>query len=411
MAASCSASGSAAGAAVYLAVDFEGGSDNCSDVQPSVVSGISGFSSAVEFAVLLSKEEGFITVFSDSVRCHYYYGHRIEDKAEISCEVGKPDGTCGVYSEQMRRLFIGMANGVITELIVSNDCNKLSNIREYPCKTVNECRIIDLVLFTRAACTAALAAVFFSITCELLLSTGKDNSFVWQFDSESKYVFLGDSAGNVSVFRFRDMNCEFVSRLSAHTGSVSSLSWDAARQLLFSASHDKLIIVWDIGSCKGTAFELMGHKTKITSLAYSPSKLKLLSADESGCVVCWDMNIQRQETPEWKTSNVCQCCGDPFFWNMKDMWNKKTVGLRQHHCRICGKAVCDKCSQNRIRYPPMGYELAVRICIGCFREYGSRTFKSLAKFFDAKHRIFGIHFNDTEDYLLTAGTNSVDVSR
>ena len=43
-------------------------------------------------------------------------------------------------------------------------------------------------------------------------------------------------------------------------GSVRSLAWDEDRSLLFSASFDQSIIVWDIGGQQGTAFELQGHQ-------------------------------------------------------------------------------------------------------------------------------------------------------
>lgn len=39
-------------------------------------------------------------------------------------------------------------------------------------------------------------------------------------------------------------------------GSVRALAWDSQRQWLFSGSHDNLIIVWDIGGKRGTAYEL-----------------------------------------------------------------------------------------------------------------------------------------------------------
>ncbi|EEC06626.1 WD-repeat protein, putative [Ixodes scapularis] len=45
--------------------------------------------------------------------------------------------------------------------------------------------------------------------------------------------------------------------------------------------------------------------------------------------------------------------------------DQKTIGIRQHHCRKCGKAVCDKCSSNRSRIPIMGYEFDVRVCDEC----------------------------------------------
>ena len=49
------------------------------------------------------------------------------------------------------------------------------------------------------------------------------------------------------------MNCGVV-------GSIRSLSWDLERSLLFSASFDHVVVVWDIGGQRGTAFELQGHR-------------------------------------------------------------------------------------------------------------------------------------------------------
>jgi len=44
-------------------------------------------------------------------------------------------------------------------------------------------------------------------------------------------------------------------------GSIRSLSWDLERSLLFSASFDQVVVVWDIGGQRGTAFELQGHRS------------------------------------------------------------------------------------------------------------------------------------------------------
>ena len=35
------------------------------------------------------------------------------------------------------------------------------------------------------------------------------------------------------------------------------------------------------------------------------------------------------QTAEWGAGSSCEKCGIPFFWNMKEMWAKKTVGVRQ----------------------------------------------------------------------------------
>lgn len=43
----------------------------------------------------------------------------------------------------------------------------------------------------------------------------------------------------------------------------------------------------------------------------------------------------------------------------------QVLGYRQHHCRTCGNAVCAKCCSNTTKYPPMGFEISVRICNAC----------------------------------------------
>lgn len=95
------------------------------------------------------------------------------------------------------------------------------------------------------------------------------------------------------------------------------------------------------------------------------------------------------QAPQWLDSDSCQKCEQPFFWNIKQMWDSKTLGLRQvgdspsgiglravpvchatpvlpqHHCRKCGKAICGKCSSKRSTYPIMGFEFPVRMCDAC----------------------------------------------
>lgn len=48
--------------------------------------------------------------------------------------------------------------------------------------------------------------------------------------------------------------------LSPSIGSIRCLGYDTDRRILFSGGFDQVVIVWDIGSQKGTAYELTGHK-------------------------------------------------------------------------------------------------------------------------------------------------------
>lgn len=143
------------------------------------------------------------------------------------------------------------------------------------------------------------------------------------------------------------------------------MAWDANRKFLFSGGHDKTIICWDIGGQKGITYDLDGHKDRVQSLIFVPLTKQLLSGSEDGYIVVWDMDAKRKENPQWRESDNCEYCKKPFFWNVKAMWEQKTVGKRQHHCRRCGAAICDDCSKSRSSIPILGHEFEVRICCQC----------------------------------------------
>jgi len=109
-----------------------------------------------------------------------------------------------------------------------------------------------------------------------------------------------------------------------------------------------------------------GFRGKVTGLAYLNKSQQLVSGGEDSVLVAWNMASERLQTPDWKESDFCEICKKPFFWNLRAMMENKTIGQRQHHCRACGKAVCDKCSNRRSPLPKMGFEFEVRLCDPCF---------------------------------------------
>ena len=40
-------------------------------------------------------------------------------------------------------------------------------------------------------------------------------------------------------------------------------------------------------------------------------------------------NVNYPQTAEWGGGSTCEKCGIPFFWNIKDMWSRKVLGVRQ----------------------------------------------------------------------------------
>ncbi|KAL0241126.1 hypothetical protein GEMRC1_006361 [Eukaryota sp. GEM-RC1] len=41
--------------------------------------------------------------------------------------------------------------------------------------------------------------------------------------------------------------------------------------------------------------------------------------------------------------------------------------VRRHHCRSCGKCVCNGCSSNRTPLPSLGFFTPVRVCNSCYK--------------------------------------------
>jgi len=145
----------------------------------------------------------------------------------------------------------------------------------------------------------------------------------------------------------------------------------------------------------------------VTALAYSGEHARLLSSGEDSRLVCWDMTPKRLETPNWAESDNCQLCNKPFFWNLKSMYDQKQIGLRQHHCRKCGKAICDYCSSKRSTLTDRGHEYPVRVCEDCFINISPEEKKPLANFFDTRHTVKNMNYDPARQLLCTVGQDHV----
>ena len=76
----------------------------------------------------------------------------------------------------------------------------------------------------------------------------------------------------------------------------------------------------------------------------------------------WKREVAESLQPVWDSESVKQCrvCNTDF-----------SAFRRQHHCRLCGKAVCGDCSPYRGRVPWGGDRGKERLCRGCVGTLGS----------------------------------------
>uniref|UniRef100_A0A3Q3SQV3 WD repeat and FYVE domain containing 2 n=1 Tax=Mastacembelus armatus TaxID=205130 RepID=A0A3Q3SQV3_9TELE len=362
--------------------------------KPCLLSTIEGFQEVVSTAVIIPKEDGVISVSEDRTirvwlkRDSGQYWPSVHHTMSSSC-------SCMSFNPETRRLSVGMDTGSICEFILSEDYNKMTPARTYH------------------AHQGRVTVVLFVLEMEWLLSTGQDKNFTWhcsesgqqlgtyrttawvsglQFDVETRHAFVGDQSGQVTILKLEQDSCSLVTTFKGHTGNVTALCWDPVQRVLFSGSSDHSIIMWDIGGRKGTAIELQGHKITFSQ----ETKYKKCVAD-----------VFFEQTPEWLDSDSCQKCEQPFFWNFKQMWDSKKIGLRQHHCRKCGQAVCGKCSSKRSTIPLMGFEFEVRVCDSCHESITDEDRAPTATFHDSKHSIVYMHYEPTAGNLLTSGTDKV----
>ncbi len=108
------------------------------------------------------------------------------------------------------------------------------------------------------------------------------------------------------------------------------------------------------------------HRGKIKALGYSTETRRLLSASDDGLVGVWDLDTERQETAEWGGGSKCEKCGVPFFWNVKEMWAQKKVGVRQvMGARVCSGACVHTCVCGCVcAYVCVWVRVCIRVCVG-----------------------------------------------
>jgi len=370
---------------------------------------LEGHSDLVNHAILFDDEDGVLSI-SDDKTIRIWIKRDTGNYWPSVCQIIQAAATCLSFDQQTRKLFVGMENGQVTEFLIGDDYNKLNKEKNYPAHIG---RVND---------------VYYSPQSNMILSVGKDkclhryctetgrklSTFIAnspctciQYDELSSLVFIGTALGEIILLRITQAGFSKTSILKVHSGMIRSLAWDIDRQMLYSASNDHVVICWKIGEKKGTAYELQGHNGRVSSVCLIQQQQILLSGGEDQMVIGWSMKASRLETPEWKESDVCERCQTPFFWNIRSMVDQKKIGLRQHHCRNCGRAMCNSCSTNRTALPRLGFEFKVRVCDECFSQISDQDQKSLARLYDSKHSIVSMSLNERKQMLVTCGTDRV----
>lgn len=366
---------------------------------------LEGHDNIINQACILKEEDGVLSISDDKTIRIWLKRERGSYWPSV-CHLLPYPPTCFYFEEETKRLFVGLESGTISEFNVNEDYNRIEHKRYF------------------SSHQGKVTGILYTTICHWLFSVGRDKQFhcddsetgvrvigyslqnpctAIQFDVQSKHVFVAEQNGQITMLKLEQNSCKHITTMHGHQATIRSLLWEPTNKWLFSASSDNLIICWDIGGLKGAAYELNGHRSRVTSLSYRIQDKTLFSGGEDCIIIAWNMNVKREETHQWSDSDNCQRCHRPFFWNFRSMYETKTIGLRQHHCRKCGKAVCADCSQRKTNIPMMGFEYEVRVCDDCFPLFSDSNRKPLAKLYQAQHHVNNMDFNETKGLLLTTG--------
>lgn len=315
------------------------------------------------------------------------------------------------FNKEVSKIYVGLGNGTIMEYLLSDDFKHVRHVRDV------------LAHVDRVNC------MHLSTACQWLLSGSRDRYLHWyctetgnkvdsyfidawvtclEFDSASLCAFIGDISGQITVLKLsKNTTALVLTCLKGHSESVRSLAWDPAKNMLFSGGGDNMVVVWDIGGKKGTAFELSYHQDNVEAVSFIGSHGQLISAGFDSMIVVWNMEAQRKQIVEWNESDKCEICGNPFFWNVRMMWDIRSLGGRQHHCRRCGRAVCAKCSPGTSNLPEYGFETPVRLCTQCLNTLTPDELVPLSMNYNSKHKVTFMHVNPQHKRLLTVGKDNV----
>jgi WD40 repeat protein len=388
-----------------MAAEIRPGVKFATNRKPVLVGKVEGFTEDLNDAQLIPGEDGVITAGDD--KTVQIWLKRDSGQYWPSVCQYVPSQASFLHIDQ-RTIFVGLDNGTVIEYELAADCNKLEHKRDL----LSHVGRVTGIYFTKGR----------------VFSVSRDKTFQWadqrtgnmvanytftawctslQFDQLTEHAFIGDYSGQITMLKIGPDNLTCVTTFKGHSGSIRCLLWEPSTSLLFSGSFDSNVCVWDIGGKKGTVFELQGHKGKVTGLAYLGKAGQLISGGEDAILVAWNMRCQRVETPPWKESDLCELCKKPFFWNLKAMFDSKILGQRQHHCRSCGRAICDKCSTKRISIPKMGFEFQVRVCDECGNSAREEDKTSLASFHEAKHSVVTLSVDTQRNLLITVGSDRV----
>ncbi len=163
--------------------------------------------------------------------------------------------------------------------------------------------------------SAQIIKVTFSADSQKLVAVGDDNTVkTWQVDGKLIQTLPGESDkvtkvdnhpivstilsfdGTIIAVVDAGVTARFLAKdgkplsILKHPSRVTNVSFSPDRQMLVSASMDKMVRLWRIDGTLLKTFK--GHKSAVRSASFSPDGKTIASASADGTVILWNLNVE-----------------------------------------------------------------------------------------------------------------------
>ncbi len=110
------------------------------------------------------------------------------------------------------------------------------------------------------------------------------------FSPDGTWLALGDESGGVALWNTTQPSTrEFT---LAHSGAISSLTFNHRGDMLASASRDNTVVLWDVQAGMMRGLPLSGHDNWVLDVTFSPDDRMLASSSRDTSIILWDVGTQ-----------------------------------------------------------------------------------------------------------------------
>lgn len=126
-----------------------------------------------------------------------------------------------------------------------------------------------------------------------IISTARHSVFSLAYDYTRSSLISGSRDAQLYIHRI-DQGTRVTNQIAAHLNTINEILLREEKDLMFTASRDKSIKVWQLSSTtllKVIDQKFDAHKNSVNKLLFFPERDLLISASDDSAIMAWQINI------------------------------------------------------------------------------------------------------------------------